>query len=138
MGNEMNSRMMDDDDHRCDCQHELDQEELRRLRREPIPALRVEDTMRFQHMRSELAMQYIPSKDELTSMFAMDMERNRHGDYGKPERRSGAQITSDLKFKYADDILLRQYGEVYRNWLKNNGYVEDTTSYRGFRLQRRW
>lgn len=49
----------------------------------------------------------------------MDQQRNPFNEpyHDKAPRRSEAQITSDVCFAFADDMLKQQYGATYTSWL---------------------
>ncbi len=75
----------------------------------------------FFDMRAKLALEHVPTEDRIHSQRLIDQQANPHNDpYPKRPRRDTAQIISDLKFNYADQVLLHQFGEVYRDWLRRH------------------
>ena len=79
---------------------------------------------KFQDLRDQLAMSYpYPDKSEIDWRMRLDLEANPHNDGPpKPPRRSVHAIVSDIRYGHADEVLTRQYGRLYVDWLAENGY----------------
>lgn len=90
----------------------------------------------FQKLRDEWALKMpMPSKEQMDTEAMLDRQKNPHNDNYKPELRSPTQIVSDLSYKFADAVLLRQYGDTYKEWMKRERYEDDPHG-RGYSLRR--
>lgn len=74
--------------------------------------------MKFFELRNRLAISHVPSTKDIEAEYHRDKMRNPHNDYHKPPLRSQIQIVSDLKFLFADGVLIQQFGKTYLSWLQ--------------------
>jgi hypothetical protein len=84
------------------------------------------DMIDFQILRDQWALKApLPDKDTLRYEFQKDQQANPHNDgHGKKPRRCEAEIISDRAYTLADEVLGKQYPNLYKIWLKENGYGE--------------
>jgi hypothetical protein len=83
--------------------------------------------MNFQALRDQWALKApFPSKDRIETQMQMDRNANPHNEpyHNKKPRRSEAEIVSDLSYSFADAVLTKQYGDMYKGWLNATGYTE--------------
>lgn len=77
----------------------------------------------FQELRDQWALKApMPSKDLINTQAEIDRMANPHNDpyLNKRPRRSETEIICDIVYQFADGILLRQYGNHYSAWLRQN------------------
>lgn len=86
-----------------------------------------EHTELFFKARLDLAVNHTPSKEEVDMHRQMDRQRNPHNDSYKPPIRSEKELISDLKFRFADAVLVQQFGHTYENWLQRNATQDPHT-----------
>jgi len=92
----------------------------------------------FERLRNEWALKANVSKDTLDLERSLDQRANPHNEpyHNKKPRRTDNQIIADRSYSFADEVLTRQYGRKYTEWLAANFDADEQwkTGYKRTRL----
>ena len=87
----------------------------------------------FQELRDQWALKApTPSEADIRFEQQRDRQANPHNDNyaNKKPIRSVAEIISDSAYVFSDTVLTNQYRSYYRDWLRDNGYIEKWNVYK--------
>ena len=77
----------------------------------------------FERLRNEWALKApLPTKEAMDMEYRSDQWANPHNEpyANKRQRRSEGEIVADRSYHFADEILKRQYGRLYQQWLREH------------------